>query len=221
MKAFLKNHNTLVSILTNPGLALIVANGIQSSVTGPAALLVSAIALILALILKLGASVRARLGASMKAHAPMYIAGTANIVLGCLSLADGRFILAAAMVLFGLGNYFYTLALVRRFPVDNLCFTFGTAITAYIGGASLVPSAIILAAGALACSNVLKRSGDRNYGRPKLWLALAQAIAVTLGFSSGDPSRIVPCIALVFVIYSYICMEAQRDGLPRFSLRTK
>lgn len=207
---------------TEPGLAMIAAHVLLSAAAGGAALMLSSATFVTAASLKLAKET----GLSDKIQSPrlrdifnnentsIRIAGLGLAGLSGLSFAAGEPLLGFAFAMFSSGNLLFNTSLNNKLPIDNMFFMLGSCTTAYLAGGSALPWLAIVPASILSTYNVMKPSGDRNLGRPKLWFAGAQATSAGLGLVSGDPAKLLPALAMLCVTWGYSMMEMRSAGLP-------
>lgn len=210
------------NVATEPGLAMIAAHVLLSVAAGGEALAVAATTMTAATTLK----VCKEIGLVDKIkntklrnifndqNTPMRLAGIGLTGLSALSLASGQYMLGGAFAMFAAGNMMFNTPFTRKMPIDNVMFMLGSCTTAYIAGGSMLPWAAIIPGTILSSYNVMKPSGDRNLGRPKLWLATAQGSSGVLGLASGDPEKFLPAMAMFGVLWGYTMMEQRSAGLP-------
>ena len=210
------------NVATEPGLAMIAAHVMLSAAAGGKALAVAATTLATATALKVSKetglvdkikNIKLR-NIFNNQNTPMRLAGIGLTGLSALSFASDQPLLGFAFAMFASGNMMFNTPLMKKLPMDNVMFMLGSCTTAYLAGGSMLPWLAIVPASILSTYNVMKPSGDRNLGRPKLWFALGQGASGILGLASGEPEKFLPAMAMFSVLWGYTMMEQRSAGLP-------
>ena len=208
--------------MTEPGLGFIAAHILLSVAVGGAALAVSGTMWVLTFILKMTqilcdpAKIKnPRLARVLhNRFVPLYMTSFGLVLLAGIALAHGFVLRPVLFLSFATANVLFTLPFNKKIPIDNLFFVTGMMTASYLAGEAVLPLVIIAGAGILSLYNLLKKSGNRNLGRPKLWFAASNLISAFIGLSSGHPAQFLPSIGLLIVAYVYaVGMEAREAGL--------